>query len=89
MKFNKAQFPSFCLCYAGIVLSFVYLFSANYFIIFTLLIVVAVVRNRFYSLTLTYLLVCQVAGYQNVFKLSCRPLALTSYEAFFKKEVWN
>ena len=27
-------------------------------------------------------IVCQVEGYQNILKLSCRPLAFTSYEAF-------
>ena len=27
-------------------------------------------------------IVCQVEGYQNILKLSCRPLAFTSYKAF-------
>ena len=30
-------------------------------------------------------IVCQVEGYQNMFKLSCRPLAFTSYKVFKKK----
>ena len=27
-------------------------------------------------------IVCQVEGYQNILKLSCRPVAFTSFEAF-------
>ena len=35
-------------------------------------------------------IVCQVEDYQNILKLSCRPLAFTSYKAFKKqKEVQN
>ena len=35
-------------------------------------------------------ILCQAEDYQNIFKLSCRPLAFTSFEAFLKKtEVWN
>ena len=30
--------------------------------------------------------VCQIVGYRNIFKLSYRPLAFTSYKAFFKKD---
>ena len=30
-------------------------------------------------------IICQVEGYQNILKLSCRPLAFTSYKAFLKK----
>ena len=31
-------------------------------------------------------IVCQVEGYQNVFKLSCRSLAFTSYRSFLKNK---
>ena len=36
-------------------------------------------------------IVCQVQDYQNILKLSFRPLAFTSYKAFLKKqrEVWS
>ena len=27
---------------------------------------------------------CQIEGYQNILKLSCRPLVFTAYKAFFK-----
>ena len=30
-------------------------------------------------------MVCQVEGYRNVLKLSCRPLAFVLYKAFLKK----
>ena len=34
-------------------------------------------------------IVCQIDGYPKILKLSCRPLAFTSYKAFLKnKEVW-
>ena len=37
------------------------------------------------------IIVCQVEDYRNILKLSCRPLAFTSYKAFAKskKEVWD
>ena len=42
-----------------------------------------------YSLFLCYA-ICQVEDYQNILKLSCKPLAFTLYKAFVKKEkVWN
>ena len=31
-------------------------------------------------------IVCQVEGYQSILKLSCRPLAFTSYKALFKNK---
>ena len=37
-------------------------------------------------------IVCQVVDYRNMLKLSCRPLAFTSHEAFFsekKRSFWN
>ena len=33
-----------------------------------------------------FFIVCQVEGYRNKFKLSCRRLAFTSYNAFFFKK---
>ena len=30
--------------------------------------------------------VCKVEGYQNILKLSCRPLAFTSYKAFLENK---
>ena len=45
-------------------------------------------QNRAY-LWITYVQVvfiaCQVQGYRSILKLSCWPLAFTSYKAFFKK----
>ena len=32
--------------------------------------------------------VFQVEGYQNILKLSCRPLVFTSYKAFLKNKTW-
>ena len=32
------------------------------------------------------LIVCQVEGYRNVLKLSCRPLAFTSHKPFLKNK---
>ena len=32
------------------------------------------------------IIVCQVEGYRYVLKLSCRPLAFTSYKTYFKKK---
>ena len=35
-------------------------------------------------------IVCQVAGYQYILKLICRPFAFISYKDFLrKKEIWN
>ena len=35
-------------------------------------------------------IICQFDGYQNILKLSCRPLAFTLFKVFKKqKEVWN
>ena len=31
-------------------------------------------------------IVCQAEGYQNILKLSCRPLAFTSYKDFYIKQ---
>ena len=31
-------------------------------------------------------IVCRFENYQNIFKLSCRPLAFTSYNVFLKKK---
>ena len=31
-------------------------------------------------------IICQVEGYQNISKLSCRSLAFTSFKAFLKKK---
>ena len=31
-------------------------------------------------------MVYQIEGYRNILKLNCRPLAVSSYKAFFKKE---
>ena len=46
-------------------------------------------QNRAY-LWITYVQVvfiaCQVQGYRSILKLSCWPLAFTSYKAFFKKK---
>ena len=43
------------------------------------------------SFTQFAFIVCQVEGYRNILKLSCRALAFTSNKAFLKKqkEVWN
>ena len=38
---------------------------------------------RFYTVSF---FVCQVEDYQNILKLSCRPLAFTSYKAFLKNK---
>ena len=45
----------------------------------------------YYSFIQLVFIVCQVGVYQNILKLSCRPLAFTTYNAFLKKqkEVWN
>ena len=32
-------------------------------------------------------IICQVEDYQHTLKLSCRPLAFTSYEDFFKNKM--
>ena len=33
-----------------------------------------------------FFIVCQVHGYQDILKLSCRPLAFTPYKAFLKNK---
>ena len=48
-------------------------------------------ESVYYSFIQLVFIVCQVDDYQNILKLSCRPLAFTTYKAFLKKqnEVWN
>ena len=50
------------------------------------------IKNEHISGTITwrftqffFFIGCQVEGYGNIMKLSCRPLAFTTYDAFFKK----
>ena len=38
-----------------------------------------------YNLFILYVML-QIEGYQNILKLSCRPLVFTSYKAFLKKQ---
>ena len=38
------------------------------------------------SLMLFVFIVCGVVGYRNILKLSCRPLAITSYKAFLQNK---
>ena len=38
-----------------------------------------------YSFIQLVIMVCQVEDYQNILKLSCRPLAFTTFKAFFEK----
>ena len=34
-------------------------------------------------------IVCQVEGYRNILKLSCKSLAFTSYDTFLKNKKWS
>ena len=41
---------------------------------------------KFYTVCSVFI-VCQVEGYRNILKFSCRPLAFTSYKSFLKNKI--
>ena len=60
-----------------------YLWTWSSIISIIRIISIIIISLKFYTLCF---IVCQVEGYQHILKLSCKPLAFTSYKAYLKNK---